>query len=718
MMRIARVAVDTPLFTLFDYLAGELDETAIGRLVRVPFGRRTRLGVVFEIADSSSVDVARLKPVIGVIDAVPRLTGDVLALLAFTADYYQYPIGAATLASLPPLLRAGPPRPRPGWYRLCGARPQRLGKVQQRIVDHLVAHGASAETVLRALAPTAAKALQTLLDHGAIVRSEAPPVELDRARTAGDLRLTSAQQAALAAIVADTSRKPALLFGVTGSGKTEIYLQLVARALARGEQVLLLAPEINLTPQLEARFRARFPNAEIVFAHSGMAAAQRREQWVAAAEGRADVVIGTRLAVFTPMPRLGLIIVDEEHDASFKQQDRFRYSARDAAVFRARDANVMIVLGSATPSLESYANALRSRYTLLKLDERAHTGAQPPRIELVDTRAYVPVEGLSLPLTGALAENFAAGRQSLVFINRRGYAPVIWCRVCTWAPTCTRCDSHLIWHKAQRRLCCHHCGQLRSVPEQCPDCGAAELAALGEGTQRIEEALAAALPGARIRRVDADSMRVRGGWKNLERAMHKGEVDVLVGTQMLAKGHDFPNLSLVGVLNSDGALLSADFRAGERLFALLLQVTGRAGRRETQGRALIQTAFPAHPLFAALAAHDYAGYAEMLLEQRRQAGFPPYCHQALLRAEAATLTQAIALLEEFAGFLRTLELPLSVFDSVPARLARLAGRERAQLLVQAAQRAPLHAALTRLREKFATSSRAVRWNIDVDPQEF
>lgn len=716
-MRVARVAVDTPLFTLFDYLAGELDDTAIGRLVRVPFGKRSRLGVVFELSDSSSVDVARLKAITEVIDAVPPLTRDVLALLAFSADYYQYPIGAATLGSLPPLLREGSPRARPEWYRLCGTLPPRLGKVQQRIVDYLSAHGVSAEHALRTLAPTAAKALQALLDRGVIARSDAPPVEIDRARTSSDVPLTTAQQAALAAIGGEP-RRPVLLFGVTGSGKTEIYLQLVAQALARGEQALILAPEINLTPQLDARFRERFPNAEIVFAHSGMAAAQRREQWIAAAQGRADVVIGTRLAVFTPMPRLGLIVIDEEHDASFKQQDRFRYSARDAAVFRARHANVTIVLGSATPSLESYANAKRGRYTLLRLNERAHAAAQSPRIELIDTRAYIPAEGLSLPLRTALAENLAHGRQSLVFINRRGYAPVLWCRACTWAPTCTRCDSHLIWHKAQQRLCCHHCGQLRSVPAQCPDCGAPDLAALGEGTQRIEEALASALPGARIRRVDTDSMRARNGWNRLERAMHKGEVDVLVGTQMLAKGHDFPNLSLVGVLNSDGALLSADFRAGERLFALLLQVAGRAGRRETQGRALIQTAFPGHPLFAALAAQDYAGYAETLLEQRRQAGFPPYCHQALLRAEAATLAPAIALLEEFAAFLRALELPLSVFDSVPARLARLAGRERAQLLVQAVQRAPLHEALTRLREKFATGSRTVRWSIDVDPQDF
>lgn len=717
MMRIARVAVDTPLFTLFDYLVGAHAEIVAGQLVRVPLGKRTRLGVVFEVSDSTEIDTARLKPVSEVLSHLPRLTADVLALLKFSADYYQYPIGAATLASLPPLLReSGAVRPAQAWYRLGRTDAARLCAAQQRLITHLEAHGPSSDAALRALA--SGKTLRTLLERGLIELCATPANAVPPETIADGPELTAAQGAVLSRLAAGPAGKPVLLFGITGSGKTEIYLQLVAQALLREQQALVLVPEINLTPQLEARFRSRFPHAEIVFAHSGMAAAQRREQWVAAAQGHADIVIGTRLAVFSPMPRLGLIIVDEEHDASFKQQDRFRYSARDAAVFRAHYLNVMIVLGSATPSLESYANAKRGRYELLTLGERAHADAQPPVIELIDTRAYLPAEGLSLPLRTALADNLAAGRQSLVFINRRGYAQILWCRACTWTPTCTRCDSHLVWHKAQHRLCCHHCGQLRAVPPTCPDCGATELAALGEGTQRVEEALAAALPGARIRRVDADSMRARSGWKNLERAMHKGEVDVLVGTQMLAKGHDFPNLALVGVINSDGALLSADFRAGERLFAQLLQVTGRAGRRDTQGRALIQTAFPGHPLFAALAAQDYAAYAEILLEQRRQAGFPPFCHQALLRAEAATLAPAVALLDEFARFLRALELPITVFDAVAARMARLAGRERAQLLVQAAQRAPLQQALTRLREHFGIRSRPVRWSIDVDPQDF
>ena len=718
MMRIARVAIDTPLFTLFDYLVNEGDAVAVGQLVRVPFGKRTRLGVVFEISDSSELALSRLKPGTNVLEGLPPLTADVIALLKFSADYYQYPVGAATLASLPPLLRAGETRRPTLWYRLGHAPTPKLGAVQQRIVDYLKQYGASAEAVLRALAPSAAQALRALSERGLIERCAAPEEAVVPPLAVGGPIPTAAQQGVLDQLASGAADKPVLLFGVTGSGKTEIYLQLVARTLASAQQALILVPEINLTPQLEARFRTRFPRAEIVFAHSGMAAAQRREQWISAAQGHADIVIGTRLAVFSPMPRLGLIIVDEEHDASFKQQDRFRYSARDAAVFRAHYLNVMIVLGSATPSLESYANAKRGRYTLLRLDERAPANAQPPRIELIDTRAYVPTEGLSLPLRTALSENLTAGRQSLVFINRRGYAQVLWCRACTWTPTCTRCDSHLIWHKAQQRLCCHHCGQTRVVPASCPDCGAAELAALGEGTQRVEEALGTALPGARIRRVDADSMRARSGWKNLERAMHRGEVDVLVGTQMLAKGHDFPNLTLVGVVNSDGALLSADFRAGERLFAQLLQVTGRAGRRETQGRALIQTAFPGHPLFAALAAQDYASYAEALLEQRRHAGFPPFCHQVLLRAEAATLAPAMDLLDQFGSFLRRLELPISVFDAVPARMTRLAGRERAQLLVQAAQRAPLQQALTRLRDNFASKSRPVRWSVDVDPQDF
>lgn len=721
-MTIARVALDTPLYTLFDYQAAELTAADVGRLVRVPFGRRRRIGVIAEITAASTVETSRLKAVDQVLRDTPALPADILGLLRFSADYYQYPIGQAIMSALPPLLRAEPRGEPARFYSLAAAfEDTRLGPVQRRIVDALKEGGTVPAQALRNLAPSAAAALRALLERG-IVQLAPPPLASTPGRaasTAGSAQLNIEQQRAVAEFFETANRSvPALLFGVTGSGKTEVYLQLVARALTHGNQVLILAPEINLTPQLEQRFRQRFPAAEIVFAHSGLSAAARRAQWLAAAEGRADIVIGTRLAVFIPLPRLGLIVVDEEHDSSFKQQERFRYSARDIAVFRAHDQNIPIVLGSATPSLETYYNAKQGRYRLLQLKQRAHADALPARIECIDSRAYKPTDGLSLPLLSALRENLALGQQSLVFINRRGFAPILWCRACTWAPSCTRCSANMTWHKAQQRLCCHHCGRTLRAPTACPQCGAADLTPLGEGSQRVEQALESALPEARVCRVDADSMRSKQRWRAVESAMRGGQIDILAGTQMLAKGHDFPNLSLVGVVNIDGALLSADFRAAERIFALLVQVTGRAGRAGLPGRALIQTAYPDHPLFEALKANDYASYAESLLDQRQRAGFPPFCHQALIRAEALSLTAALAFLHRFAAFVASLGLPLKIYDAVAARMAKVAGKERAQLLLQAAKRGPLQAALTQARAEFMRTTKDVRWSIDVDPQDF
>lgn len=722
-MSIARVALDTPLYTLFDYAAADIVADDIGRLVRVPFGTRKRIGVIVEVTDSADIEPARLKAIEQVLRDVPALPSDILNLLRFSADYYHYPIGQAVMATLPPLLRGDARSAPPLFYALAGALDGiRLGPVQRKIVEALSAEGVVAAKLLRRIAPSASTALKSLLERGIVQLAAVQPATSACAGAIANespMRLSEAQQHAVDRFFASDDRlTPALLFGVTGSGKTEVYLQLVAQTLARGGQALVLAPEINLTPQLEQRFRERFPSAEIVFAHSGLPASARRAQWLAAAEGRADIVIGTRLAVFIPLPRLGLIVVDEEHDSSFKQQERFRYSARDIAVFRAHDNRIPMVLGSATPSLETYHNAKVGRYRLLELKHRAHAAALPPQIECIDSRAYKPVDGLSLPLLTALRGNLAHGEQSLVFINRRGYAPVLWCRACAWAPACTRCSANMTWHKAQHRLCCHHCGRIVPQPRACPQCGAPDLTPLGEGSQRIEQALEAALPEARICRVDADSMRPKNRWRTVERAMREGALDILAGTQMLAKGHDFPNLSLVGVVNVDGALLSADFRAAERLFALLVQVTGRAGRADRPGRALIQTAYPDHPLFSALKTHDYAGYADLLLEQRQRAGFPPFRHQALIRAEAPALEAALAFLAAFASVIRELGLPVKVYDPVAARMAKVAGRERAQLLLQAAKRQPLQTALTQARNRLSGNARKVRWAIDVDPQDF
>jgi primosomal protein N' (replication factor Y) len=512
---------------------------------------------------------------------------------------------------------------------------------------------------------------------------------------------------------------PWLLLGITGSGKTEVYLRLAANQLEQGKQVLVLVPEINLTPQLEARFQQRFSGTPVVSLHSSLNDSERLHHWLLAQNGTARIVLGTRLAVFTPMPALGLIIVDEEHDSSFKQQDGLRYSARDMAVTRAKQLNIPILLGSATPSLESYHNALTGRYRLVRLTRRAVEEAQLPAIRCVDMRLEKPADGLSSKLLQALTENIQNGRQSLVFINRRGYAPVLMCGQCGWLAPCLRCSSRLVVHLREKRLRCHHCGHEERIPRACPDCGNPDLAPLGQGTQRLEEIMAQHFPSARILRIDRDSTRRKHALKEMLQEVHEERVDILVGTQILAKGHDFKRLTLVGALNVDGALYSADFRAAERLFAQLMQVAGRAGRAAERGTVLIQTQFAEHPLFAALRHQDYEAFAATQLAERKQAGFPPYCHQALLRAEAPMLETTLNYLRQARKLALAIPAPVTLYDPIPASMARLAGKERGQLLVQADSRRVLQQFLQHwVAALSAHKSRQVRWALDVDPLDF
>ena len=516
-----------------------------------------------------------------------------------------------------------------------------------------------------------------------------------------------------------------LLHGVTGSGKTEVYLRLVERCLARGLQVLLLVPEINLTPQLEARVAARFTTAGLVSLHSELSDAARTRNWRAALEGHARIVLGTRLAIFTPLPELGLIIVDEEHDSSFKQQDGMRYSARDVAVFRARERNIPIVLGSATPSLESWANATDSRtparYALLSLRERAVENARLPVVQRIDTRLEKLQDGLSGALLLAIEKRLARGEQSLVFLNRRGYAPVLSCTCCGWISHCTRCAANLVLHLADGRLRCHHCGFESRVPKACPSCGNQDIQPFGRGTQRLESVLIERFPEARILRVDRDSAKSRKQWEVLVEQIYSGEADILVGTQMLAKGHDFPKLTLVGALGADAALFASDWRAPERLFAQLMQVAGRAGRAELPGEVLIQTQFPDHPLYAALVRHDYPEFANSQLEEREQAGFPPYSYQAMLRAEAPQMVDSLAFLTSARAWPEAQTYgDVMLYDPVPMRMARRANFERAQLLVESPSRRALQHFLSEWRsllEAIKTPSR-LRWHLEVDPLEF
>jgi primosomal protein N' (replication factor Y) len=660
-LKLARVALDVPLDESFDFRVPDDVDAPVGALVVVPFGRVRKVGVVVARPARSAVALDRLKPIERRVEDVPPLADADLELFGFCAAYYQRPLGEVIAASLPPRLRQA--------NRRALAAPQ-----------------------------TASAA-----DAGP---PETPP-------------LSAAQRRAIDTCLAGRDRfHPVLLHGVTGSGKTEVYLHLIADTLARGRQALFLVPEIGLTPQLEAQVRERFPHVRVASAHSHLGEGERAATWVAARSGHAAIVMGTRLAVLMPFRDLGLIVVDEEHDPSYKQQEGLRYSARDVAVRRAQALGIPVVLGSATPSLESFSNAHAGRYTLATLPDRAAAGAAMPSVRTIDTRADRPHEGLTHALILALRERLARGEQALVFVNRRGFSPVLYCRACAWHSSCSRCSANLVLHMRARELRCHHCGHRESAPERCPGCGAAELAPVGQGTQRVEEALRAALPEARIARVDRDSTARKGTLKDVLDRFRSGEIDVLVGTQMLAKGHDYPRLTLVGVLDSDSALFSADFRAAERLFAQLVQVAGRAGRSDRPGEVLIQTDFPAHPLYAAVATHDYERFAEQALEERRIAGFPPFSHLALLRAESKKAGEPRAFLRDAVRMARDLAARVEVFEPVAAPLERKAGFERAQLLVRSRSRSALQPFLREWRRRLAArGGRSVRWSIDVDPQE-
>lgn len=729
--KFVRVALDVPLPTLFDYAASSIGENDVGLRVVVPFGKKIALGVIIEVADASALPPQRIRRVLSIERDSPPLPSDVLDLLTFASDYYHHPLGEAVINALPTRLRRrhAVRSLTPDAYRLTAAGreigsdnlPARA-KLKSALVATLRnADGAIAESELVKISPRARSALKILVSLGWVERCRneagAEPFRDTPVTVGAGPVLTAEQQHALVCMrEAGSGFAPWVLQGVTGSGKTEVYLNLMADALMEGRQVLTLVPEINLTPQFEAMIRARFPSTQIVSLHSGLNESERLQGWLAAARGQADIILGTRLAIFTPLPKLGLVIVDEEHDASFKQMEGLRYSARDLALVRAKLRDVPIVLGSATPSLETFEKAQSGKYRLLTLAQPVN--AMPAEITLVDTRELTLIDGLSQPLLKAIDSTLKKNEQSLVFINRRGYAPVLICSSCAWTADCVRCSAKLVLHAAARRLICHHCGHQETVAAACPQCGNQDLTPLGHGTQRIESALARLFPTARILRVDRDSTRRKHAWRDMREQIHAREVDILVGTQILAKGHDFPQLNLVGVVNADSSLYSTDFRAGERLFARLTQVAGRAGRATSRGRVLIQTEFPQHPLYQALQRHDYPAYAKDLLAERKQAGFPPFVHQAVLRGEARTVDAALEFLAVAARCANRLAADVTIYDPVPAPLVRLAGMERAQLTVQSRSRATLQRFLTAWHDQLqARNERKVRWALDVDPLE-
>jgi len=730
-MTILRVALDVPLARLFDYLDTGSGVQA-GQRVLVPFGRRQVVGIVLERAASSDMASDKLKPIARAFVEEPLLPAATLKLLKFCSDYYHYPLGQTILNALPSRLREGEPAglPRRTGYRLTVAGieagleaiPSRAA-LQKKLYQALQASGTLDAAALVTVATGWRSALRQLLDKSwveAVEMVATSPTPM--ASTASVPELNPDQQQALDAILAAGGEFGVwLLHGITGSGKTEVYMHLLQAMLEHSDrQALVLVPEINLTPQLEARFHARFPHHPIVMLHSQMNESERLHGWLRAQNSEARIVIGTRLSVFTPMQKLAVIVVDEEHDASYKQHDGMRYSARDVAIMRGKMANVPVVLGSATPSLESWHNAQAGRYQLLALRERAVSAAALPQIHCIDTRPNPPQDGISTALIGALKQRLERGEQSLLFINRRGYSPVLLCSACAWVAPCTRCSARLVVHLRQRRLRCHHCGHEQRIPPQCPSCGNPDLHPTGHGTQRLEDVLAGLFPAARILRVDRDSMRRRHAIKKMTAQVHANEVDILVGTQMLAKGHDFPNLTLVGVVDTDSALFSPDFRAAERLFAQLMQVAGRAGRAAKPGEVLIQTNFPDHVLFQALQRHDFAEFASGLLEERRLAHFPPWCFETLLRAEATVYEPVRQFMAKAAEAASGLAQKVTVYDPVRPQMERLKGMEREQLLIQAESRQALqqflHAWVAVLRD--LPQGGKVRWSVDVDPLEY
>jgi primosomal protein N' (replication factor Y) (superfamily II helicase) len=814
-MVLLRIALDTPTgispTAVYDYTHSE--PLPAGARVRVPFARKPRVGIVLGVAESAQVSADKLKPVEAVLDDGRFLSEEWRALTAFCARYYRHPLGSAMLAGLPTRLRepdavadarlvaryAFATQPKfpasstgkrnlwallqsgPKWgYELMAASPNALkiasewassGHVIE--TDGLAANSieldagkpsataasaaAATPTAAAPAAPatasaTASAAAAALTSSASFAPPNAPP-------------LNAAQLAAVERIAQASPGQALLLHGITGSGKTEVYLAAMAAIVAAGKQALLLVPEINLTPSLVAQVSRRFAGQPVAVMHSAMNESERLHAWMMAASGQAKLVVGTRLAMLCPLPQLGLIVVDEEHDPSFKQAEGMRYSARDVAVWRAHQRGVPVVLGSATPSLESWANARQGRYVLLPLKERAVAKARLPQVRTVDSHAFQTTEGIAEPIWSALRARAEAGEQALVFLNRRGYAPVLACAACGWVAGCPRCTAHLVWHRADARLRCHHCAYEEAVPRACPTCGNVDIKAFGRGTQRLETSLQSAFPGKTVLRIDRDSTRQKGSAERLlaqalagptglkdkagagDHAGAQGAgaderegADILVGTQMLAKGHDFKALTLVVVLNADAALFSADFRAAERLFAQLMQVAGRAGRDTKPGEVLVQTRHPNHPLYRALIAHDYDSFANALLEERATAGLPPTTYQALLRAEAKKLDSALHFLKAakdagegmVAGHISEGASPenthekgvfkaypsVTFYDPIPMTLTRMADRERAQLLLESASRSALQAILAQWEATlYALPQRGVRWWLEVDPQD-
>ncbi len=725
---VLKVAVPIPLFGLFDYLAPTGSNITTGCRVRIPFGRHSKIGIVMEQHSHSELPTQKLKTVKDIIDDQPILPPDLLKLLKWAADYYQYPLGEVISSALPGLLREGKAINTEGetqWQLTEAGRqtepdsitraPKQAGllKLIQQSGDQIRAED------LNRVMDNWRPAIQALEKKQLVQQQQRPCLETSCGQPQPAPELNEEQQQAVDAVSARFNQfQSFLLQGVTGSGKTEVYLALVEQMILRHQQVLILVPEISLTPQLTHRFQQRL-SVPVAALHSGLNDRQRLCAWGMAAQNKAPVVIGTRSALFTPMPELGLIIIDEEHDNSLKQTEGFRYHARDLAMVRARNRNIPVLLGSATPSLESLNNVDKGNYQLLELNHRA-VADKPPAIHLLDVRRRPMTDGLSDIMLEHIQKHLQQQGQVLLFLNRRGYAPLLMCHECGWNTECPRCDAHMTLHQHSRRLQCHHCGHERAAPTTCPQCGCEELYIPGAGTERIEQALQQHFPDIEISRIDRDTTRRKGSLDQKLQQARSGQSRILIGTQMLAKGHDFPNVTLVGILDTDQGLFSSDFRGTEQMAQLIIQVAGRAGRAEKPGEVLIQTHHPEHPLLHQLLVEGYRGFARAALDERQMAGFPPYSHMTVLRAEASHKQTSFDFLKDAYAMGQSLQHEgIDWFGPLPAPMEKRAGRYRAQLILQSGQRGQLQQLLRHwvLKLPQLKSASRVRWSVDVDPQD-
>ena len=731
-----RVAIPAPVFRLFDYRAPvSCSQTMVpGMRVYVPFAGRRCVGILVALAEHTDIPAAKLKEVSGLLDNEPLITPDILELSMWAADYYHHPIGEVLTSALPPDLRlkksAKGRRMLPAWaithagvQALATSTLQRA-PAQQRLLHFFEKHheGPITKDILAAaFTRVDHAALRALRSRGWIESVEVAQQILSSTPTSFECppALTHAQEQAVSAIrAASGSFYPCLLDGVTGSGKTEVYLRVIADELAQGRQALILVPEIGLTPQLVQRVQQRFP-VPIVVLHSDLSDSNRARAWLDARYGRARIVNGTRSAVFVPLPQLGVIVVDEEHDSSLKQHEGFHYHARDVAVKRAKLTQIPIILGSATPALDTIFNARSGRYHLLRLPARV--GASQSSIELINVRGQKLLNGISTHVLHLIAEHLSNDGQVLVFINRRGYAPILLCHECGWIAQCRRCDARLTLHQKDQRLRCHHCGDSSLLPRSCPTCACSSLLPLGQGTERIDEALRLHFADAEVLRIDRDTVRGRGHLEALFHRLQGGRRQILVGTQLLAKGHHFPNITLVVIINADQGLFSTDFRASERLAQTIIQVAGRAGRAQRAGHVIIQTHHPEHPLLQRLLRDGYAGFAETALEERRSAHLPPFTALAVLRADAPQEEQAMRFLDGARRKFVSLHTvgSIQIMGPLPAPMKMRAGRHRAQLIIQAQEKSALQRDLSNWVSELEAvpSMRDVRWTLDVDPQD-